>query len=164
MSDGSPSAAGVPPVLHLRRDRISLVGYLVLGFAAVAGIVVLFAFNPTEHGFFPRCVLYAWTGIACPGCGILRGVHHLTHGHFLEAFQHNALFMLLIPVAVYSYVRVVFNLTGRDWLPPIFAGARWVKVFVVVLVAFTLIRNIPGKPFSFFYPKKPPVKSATLAR
>ena len=156
------SAATVPPILNRRLDKSSLLGYLALGIATVVGVIVLFMFNPTEHGFFPRCALYAWTGIACPGCGILRGLHHLTHGHFLEAFQHNTLFMLLIPIAVYSYFRVVLKLTGRDWLPPIFAGARWMKVFLTILIVFTVARNIPVQPFSFFYPKKPPVKTAPL--
>ena len=85
-------------------------------------------------------------------------MHHLTHANVPAALQHNALFILLIPFIVYAYLRVVLKLTGRDWLPPLFTGARWVKVFVTVLIVFTVARNIPGKPFELLYPKKPVAK------
>ena len=38
---------------------------------------------------------HAMTGLWCPGCGGLRAVHDLTHGHLVTALHENALVVLL---------------------------------------------------------------------
>src|SRR6266550_1487519 len=73
--------------------------WLILPYAVlVACVAVLYFFNPAEHGFYPSCLFYKTTGLLCPGCGTLRAVHQLLHGHIAAAFRLNALFVLSIPV------------------------------------------------------------------
>jgi hypothetical protein len=59
---------------------------------AAAGF--LWYFEPTKAGFFPVCPLYAFAGLACPGCGLTRGFHALLHGDIAAALGFNALIPL----------------------------------------------------------------------
>src|SRR6267143_629459 len=76
---------------------------VVLGFAAI-----LFFFDPRQYGFYPKCPLYTLTGLHCPGCGALRGLHELMHGHLLVAVRMNSLLFPGLPAlgSVYLYQRL----------------------------------------------------------
>src|SRR5258706_6833703 len=67
--------------------------------------VVLFLFNPARHSFYPFCLFHQTTGLLCPGCGSLRALHQLLHGHIAAALHFNALLVLSIPVIGWVAVR-----------------------------------------------------------
>ena len=52
----------------------------------------------------PACPFKALTGIPCPGCGGVRAITALLHGHFLEALYTNPLslivflFLCIVPI------------------------------------------------------------------
>lgn len=122
----------------LNRAAIFATGLCILGAA-----VVLFVFNPAEHGFYPRCLLHSTTGLNCPGCGALRATHQLLHGNFRAAFLLNPLFIILAPLLAALVGRELFRVaTGRALfhfnLRPIHT---WVLVTVALL--FAVLRNIP---------------------
>jgi hypothetical protein len=75
--------------------------------AALAGAAVLFFFDPATSGFYPQCPLHRLTGLDCPGCGGLRAVHQLLHGHFSAAWRLNPIVFLLPPVGLW--------LAWREW-------------------------------------------------
>jgi len=113
----------------------------LISIAAVAGIVVLYAFNPEESTFFPKCPFLWLTGLKCPGCGSLRATHQLLHLHIGEAFSYNALMVLFIPLVLFLIAADVFKakfpklyLLGRN---PILG---WSILAVVLL--WWLLRNI----------------------
>ena len=70
---------------------------MVLPVIAVA--LVLFEFNPTHYGFYPRCLLYVTTGIYCPGCGATRAAYErqLTHGHLVTALRDKCAIARALP-------------------------------------------------------------------
>ncbi len=123
------------------------------GAAAMAGGAAFVAFfDPAKTNIFPLCPLLNLTGIACPGCGLTRGFHSLFHGDIIPAIDFN----LLIPVwaAIFGWVFVSLILLafrGRG-LPmwPTRPGFLW--TFLIVLVAFGVIRNIPVWPLTILYP------------
>ena len=140
-----------PPIIASseRRSAWWLAG--VMGFLLVLGMV-LYEFNPSQHGFYPRCLLYTSTGIYCPGCGSLRAMHQLAHGHLMVALRCNPLLVLSLPFVVYFAAR-----WGRLWLsgeplPPLVMHRRWVILFVIVLVVFSVARNIRVAPFIYLAP------------
>lgn len=98
---------------------------------------LLFYFNPAQHSFYPRCAFYQITGWQCSGCGGLRAAHQLLHGQVVEALRLNALAVLALPLAVWFL--------WRNWARG-GAGvrARWVWLFLAVLVVFGVVRNLPG--------------------
>ncbi len=111
--------------------------------ALAAGTAYVAAVDPNEPGHYPLCPTYAVAGIYCPGCGMLRATHALTHGDLGTAMQRNP---LAVPVLVALAALVTLWLrsawTGRPlrWDPP-----RWMPWAVAVaFVVVTAARNVPG--------------------
>lgn len=107
-------------------------------------ICVYFFQNPAQH-FFPKCPVFWATGLKCPGCGAQRATHYLLHGNLESALQVNFLFVLALP-----YVLLGLGLEYTDWgksrieLRRRWYGLRAAQVALLVIVAFTLARNIWG--------------------
>ena len=64
----------------------------------LAAAAILFFYDPSELALYPKCPFYVVTGYKCPGCGTLRGLHALLHGHLIQAMQFNLLMVLSIPL------------------------------------------------------------------
>ena len=81
------------------------VGLLAAGVALILGGTVLYFFDPATAGFYPACLFRLVTGIPCPGCGSLRAMHQLLHGHFAAAFALNPLLVLgLLVAAAFAFI------------------------------------------------------------
>lgn len=90
--------------------------------------------DPHAPGSWAICPTYGIFGIYCPGCGSLRAMHDLVAGRVVESIGHNALLLPGILFVVASAIK---------------APARWWSmVWLVVLVGFTLVRNVPGSPLA----------------
>ena len=114
----------------------------ILSLAVAAGAVVLFAFNPAEHGFYPFCMFYRCTGLLCPGCGSLRSAHELLHGHMAAALHLNILFVLMLPVASWFAAHsLIAKFSKRPFQLRIQPGWCWVGM--IVLIIFGVLRNFP---------------------
>lgn len=122
------------------RRLASPAGVLGVLSAAVAYLAVV---DPNEPGHFPGCPFLTLTGYYCPGCGGLRMVHSLTTGRPGEAFGHNPLAFLLIPVAGYLWVRwAVCSARGRAMRSALFHP--WVLAgFGVLVLVYWVVRNLP---------------------
>ncbi len=116
------------------------------------GAAFVAAFDPARSTFFPVCLLYSLTGLACPGCGLTRGFHELFHGRFIPAVDFN----LFVPVwaVIFAYVWVSLALLavrGRG-LPMWMTSPRFLWGFLIALLAFGVLRNIPAWPFTILFP------------
>jgi Protein of unknown function (DUF2752) len=133
------------PVATLR-SRSERLRQPLLGAAAVAAATLaLHVRDPHVTHSWGVCPLYALTGLYCPGCGGLRGVNDLTDGHLGQAASSNLLMVMAIPFALVAFGRWSYAAwTGRD-VRAVPALPQAVKVGLVVLaVAFTVARNLPG--------------------
>jgi hypothetical protein len=127
-------------------DLFYTVGVIRKGFSSAAllmvaiGTAILFYFDPDTYGFYPGCFFRAMTGLQCPGCGLLRAIHHLSHGNLVAAAELNLLFVLSLPVLAWF--------TLRYWLPakpiPVTMRSAWLWIFCGVGLTFTVARNLPG--------------------
>jgi Protein of unknown function (DUF2752) len=115
-------------------------GVLAGAAAAVAYVGVV---DPNRAGHYPTCPFLALTGYYCPGCGSLRMIHALVHGHVAEGFGKNPLAFLMIPVVGYLWVRwAVCTARGRPVTSPLFR--MWVIwVFIAVMIVYWVVRNLP---------------------
>ena len=95
--------------------------------ACVAIGMVLFEFNPSHYGFYPRCWLYTSTGIYCPGCGSLRAMHQLTHGHLAAALRCNLLLTLSVPFVAIFVLRYAVCWTAGKLLTSLPIPPPWIK-------------------------------------
>ena len=139
-----------PPIIVSAPRRPSW--WWVLALPVAAAVLTLFLFDPSQYGFYPRCGLYTTTGLYCPGCGSLRALHHLAHGEILTALHFNPMLVLGLPfVAFFSARRALLWSSGKP-LPPFTLQGRWLIAFVIVLVVFTILRNLPFSPFTWLAP------------
>ncbi len=114
-------------------------------------VLILHWFPPERYPFYPRCGLYALTGLHCPGCGSLRAIHHLTRAEFQAALHANALLMLTLPaLLVIGLVRWWHG--RRPWprLAELRPGWFWLAAGVIIL--FGVLRNLPVAPLNALAP------------
>jgi len=142
---------------EVARARWKLAAIAALGFAAAA---VIFAFDPARPGPYPICLFHALTGLYCPGCGSLRALHQLLHGHFIAAVRFNPLMVLSLPFVAYGMASYVLRWAGLPALPGgriwarlvARAGGWWGWALVALIVAFGVLRNVPAWPFRLLAP------------
>jgi hypothetical protein len=123
----------------LRRRR-QVVHLLLAG--ALLLCVALLIYPPTRFSFYPACPIHRILGIECPGCGATRALAALLRGHLIDALRLNALFVLLLPVAllaaVESYRRAIRPGIFRWPQPP--APALYATLAATAI--FTIARNV----------------------
>ena len=112
--------------------RRTLIIVLVIALLLAFGCIY-YALDPSSSTLFPRCTFLTLTGYKCPGCGTLRGVHHLLHLRFSAAWDMNPLMIVMMPliVALLAWPRLSRNLV---------VGVSAAGVIVV----YWLLRNIAG--------------------
>ena len=120
--------------------------------AIAAGAGFVWYFDPTKAGFFPVCPLFALTGFACPGCGMTRGFHALFHGDVSGALDYNAMLPFFALLVGFGFISLaVFAIKGRrSTIRLIHPNALW--VFLVMLLVFGVVRNLPWYPFTVLFP------------
>ena len=125
----------------------------ILGMTLVLALgAVLFLVDPAHCPFYPQCLFRRITGWNCPGCGTLRAMHQLLHGHVLAALRDNVLFVVSLPVVAIYAVHLFSR--RRAGLPVSFPvpGPRGILIFTGFLTIFTIVRNIPVAPFIYLSP------------
>lgn len=116
--------------------------YAALGAAAV-GCGALALWNPGDDGV-PLCPTKAVTGADCPFCGGLRAVAALTRGNPALAADHNLIVVALVPVAAVWWVAWAWSARRGGGLPRVRVPRLVTIAAVLVLVAFTVVRNVGG--------------------
>jgi hypothetical protein len=130
------TASPTSPARGLRAPLAVLA--VVAGATAYVGLV-----DPNEAGHYPTCPFLAITGLYCPGCGTLRMVHALAHGHVAEGFGFNPLAFAMLPIVAYLWVRwTLGNIHGRPLRAKILSPVA-IYVFAVVSVVYWVLRNLP---------------------
>jgi hypothetical protein len=127
--------------------------------ASAAGVVTMTAgsgfvayFDPTQANFLPVCPLYSLTGFACPGCGLTRGFHALFHGDVVTALDFNALTPLWVLIFGYVWVSLVLLALRGKGLRMWPTRPRFLVAFMILLLAFGVLRNVPIYPFTILFP------------
>ena len=124
-----------------RKNRIKNVCKSIL---ILLGVGMLYALFIKITGWKIPCVFHEVTGLHCPGCGITRMCLALIRLDFSLAFQCNPLIFSLLPV--FLLVAVYFLIRYIRW--GTWQTGKWMNVLLVVvvvlLVAFGILRNLPG--------------------
>ena len=126
----------------------------VLGvFALLAGVagIVLFCFDPRQYHFYPVCFFHQTTGLLCPGCGTLRGLHQLLHGHLAAAFRFNPMLVVSLPFLLWFGARYGLqkaeNQSASLGLRPV-----WLWLMLGAVLVVSVLRNLPGTSFAMLRP------------
>jgi hypothetical protein len=115
-----------------------------------AAVLVLFFCDPDRVPIYPVCPFHAITGLACPGCGSLRALHALLHGHLLAALHFNVLLVMSLPLVSGFGFRLARNQFRGG--PPVAICPVWLWVYLVAVIAFGILRNLPFPVFASFAP------------
>jgi hypothetical protein len=135
-------AAPVSPA----RQRMAPV---VVGAGAALACVVLAVVDPRSTGL-PACPFRAATGLACPACGMTRGMHELLGGHPVGALRLNVLLAVVVPAMLYGYaVWALPRWTGHN-VPTPSITARAVLIMLAVALLWGVVRNLPWGPLPAF--------------
>lgn len=139
-----------PPVIPSPASGRARLLWLLSGLG-IAGLAVLYFFNPIEYAFYPACQFYKLTHLHCPGCGSLRAMHQLTHGHFIAAFLSNPLLIASIPIFAWIGFRKLRlspdHSANQTLIKP---AAVW--TMLVIVIVFGILRNLPFAAFSWMSP------------
>ena len=135
-----------PPILS---GRGLALGAALLG--VLAG-VVLFCFDPAQYAFYPFCLWHSLTGLACPGCGSLRALHQLLHGHPAAAFHLNPLLILSLPLGLWLLARQIFGGGAQKSAVAILNRPPWPWILLGAVALFGVVRNLPFPPFAYLSP------------
>ena len=120
-----------------------------LRIALLAGIFAVAPFW-THHGF-GICIFHKLTGLECPLCGMTRAFYAISHGHFAQAINFNAL-----SLALYFCLAALLL---RDSLQ-LFAGVRipipallkrqapfvYISICFFIGTAYFIARNVGALP------------------
>jgi len=151
------SVEDLPPIPRAQPGFFGPRAQVVLGACACAGAsLFVYAVDPSQHAVYPQCLLYNMTGIYCAGCGATRALHALLHGRVLAALHDNALFVAALPLLIYVVGTYAVDAWRRNAWPEVYVNPRRViwsgAAGFAILVAFMVLRNLPGAPFEWLRP------------
>jgi hypothetical protein len=102
----------------------------------------LYLWPPTQLSLYPACPFRELLHLDCPGCGATRALAALLHGRLQEAMRLNALFVLLLPIALTGAVecyRRAIRMGQFRW-PMVPAPALYGTIAATAM--FTVVRNM----------------------
>lgn len=122
-----------------------MVAPLACGACVVAGLTYVGVQDPSEGGVFVPCPFRVVTGgLWCPGCGLTRATHHLLHGDLVAAMRFNLFVVAILTAMAASWWRWCTVAAGHQPLRRHPIPGWSVTVAIVVMVAFGVLRNLPG--------------------
>lgn len=126
--------------------------FVFLGLALLPCLALVYARNPEEPGFFPPCPFFTLTGLHCPGCGTLRGLHQLLNGNMVAALGYNPYSMIAMPFIAYAFLGAVLWSAWGKRLPTVFVHPALIWGLLAAVLAFWILRNVPVFPFTVLAP------------
>jgi len=133
------------PATTKQPAKLPLLVLAAAGVPLALACLALFLFDPRRYHFYPTCFFHQTTGLLCAGCGGLRAMHQLLHGHLVMAFRFNPLLIVSLPFLAWFGVRQTIRKIRNQ---PVSVPQKWLWLLLAVLIGFTLLRNVPGMPLA----------------
>jgi hypothetical protein len=109
---------------------------------ALLALGTLYLFNPLQYSIYPPCLFHRWTGLACPGCGSLRALHHLSHGEIAAAFRFNPLLIAALIPGLWFVGRTLAQ-TRNGWSGGLlFPRGLKLWMLIVAVAIYGVVRNL----------------------
>lgn len=127
---------------------------LLIVFIGISVFEIFFYFKNVHYfPVYPRCPFYLFTGLFCPGCGSIRAITSMIRGNFRQAFHYN----ILIIEAVFLFLFVLVlqmsvSETQRQRIIGNLYSTFFIKIVLIIIMCFFILRNIPVYPFILLTP------------
>ena len=134
------------------RFKKSDVLYFGFGVILLAILPLYFLYDPGIPGVFPSCPFLSITGLYCTGCGSQRALHDLLHLNIPGVLRYNLLFLPAIGFAGYHlFIKFLAKFSSKRYISPVH-HTNAPRIILIIVVVFTVLRNIPGYPFNLLAP------------
>lgn len=118
----------------------------------LVAVFLYYNINPSNVDFLPKCPIYSCTGLYCTGCGSQRATHHLLHLNFLGVLKYNLLYLFGLFIVAYHIIVTLLNKLFNKNIYNYLYHSKTPIIILIVVVLFTILRNIPIYPFSLLAP------------
>ncbi len=113
-----------------------------------------FFFDASKNHFFPSCPFHTYTHLYCPGCGSQRSLSALLHGNLWRALSFNLLFIISLPLLIYSAIIYTINTFSVNIIQQkLVYSPLFIRLCLWFIIGFFILRNLPFVPFSFLRPE-----------
>ncbi|MAE15094.1 MAG: hypothetical protein CL821_05835 [Crocinitomicaceae bacterium] len=104
-------------IRYLKKILKSKYFNLLLLFSLISGPIILIILPSAffDHGQ-SICISVTLFNRECYACGITRAIMHLIHLEFKEALDYNKLVVLVFPLLVILWIKMIFSLLGKKIL------------------------------------------------
>lgn len=125
-----------------------MLAVLLLG---LVGLYLVNLIDPLGRSLTLPCVMHEATGLHCPGCGGTRAVDALARGDLASALTQNILLVSVVPMAFLACcIMTIRGISPLAMVARIPARGLW--AIFVLLVLYTILRNLPWWPFILLAP------------
>ncbi len=124
--------------MRMNKKRIWIIGI------EIVALIALYIFVNSKYlAMIPKCWVYQTTGLLCPACGGTTCIINLLQGNWYQAFCSHMVFFIGILYLLSINIVYLINLEKEKkvgtWIYPKYWYAI---IFVVVLIIYTIIRNL----------------------
>ena len=138
----------------LMNRSLPLFFFIIRCIAILSVVWLYFYFDAARYSFFPQCPFHMLTHLYCPGCGSQRSLSALLHGEIAKALSYNLLFVISLPLVIYSALVYTFNtFSALPVQQKLVYSPFFIKTCLWLVIAFFILRNIPFPLFSFLRPE-----------
>lgn len=116
-------------------------------------VLYTLATHPTsaDAASSPTCIIKMTTGFDCPGCGGTRAFYYLLHGDVPAAARNHILAVFAAPYLFYMFIAWAGGMAFGWKLPMLRITPKTISIFLAIWGVFTVLRNLPWAPFTWFY-------------
>ncbi len=118
--------------------------WIIPALLGAAVVVALYGYFDPMQFPFPKCAVYANTGIQCPGCGSQRAIHQLMNGNLIEALRLNlVIFVAMIYfflIGIHEFLKSGSRI--KVLLSRVLYGRGMLIFWVVFILVYTVLRNL----------------------
>ncbi|MGY6529920.1 MAG: DUF2752 domain-containing protein [Cyanobacterium sp.] len=97
-------------------SRSGLYGRSLILFILSSTIIASYLLNITEQESPFSCIILAFTGIPCPGCGLTRSFLAMAHGSIWDSFYHHLFGPLLFIAFIISSLHLLLEILTKKKL------------------------------------------------
>lgn len=106
-------------------------------------LIIYIAMRTGTLNLIPRCIINEQFNILCPSCGGTRCVINFVQGNFSDSFKyHSVFFITIIYLIIVNIIFIINSFRKKESLTFLYPKSKFWIAFIIVVVIFTVLRNI----------------------